>query len=247
MPDASDTPVVLLWDGATTIGRTTARRLRDAGFRPVVYAPDDGVQVTPAPPADTHGDGAAPHDAVPTVDVPADAGAQAVIDRVVEAHGRLDGLVNFFVPTPEADATAVMAYPERLRARVDAASDAIAEHAETGGIINHCFLPSMYAGTALERSLPALKGAVTGVTRTACLDSARDAVRVNTLQTGLIDAPETRAFATDVAEDVDVPTGRWITPREVAEYVTFLLDEGTYITGQTLVLDGGVTSGITGT
>ena len=37
-----------------------------------------------------------------------------------------------------------------------------------------------------------------------------------------------------------IPMRRFADPREVAELVTFLIARGTYVTGQTIVVDGGI-------
>jgi NAD(P)-dependent dehydrogenase (short-subunit alcohol dehydrogenase family) len=41
--------------------------------------------------------------------------------------------------------------------------------------------------------------------------------------------------------------GRWGTPEEVAKFVAFLVVRNGYMTGQAVIMDGGMTAGITGT
>lgn len=92
------------------------------------------------------------------------------------------------------------------------------------------------------------KHAVIGLTRTAALEAAPFGVRVNAIEPGYID---TAMFARVVgsadnqaAAISTIPQGRAGRPEEVAEAIVFLCgDQGTYLTGRTLFLDGGVTAG----
>jgi NAD(P)-dependent dehydrogenase (short-subunit alcohol dehydrogenase family) len=120
------------------------------------------------------------------------------------------------------------------------------DSARPGVIVNHCFLPSMYAGTEIGNYFPMLKGAVTGLTRGLCRRYGKDGIRVNTVMTGLIDMPETRAMASPEVKAAKVPVGRWGTPAEIAKFVAFVALKCTYISGQCLIVDGGLTSGTTG-
>jgi 3-oxoacyl-[acyl-carrier protein] reductase len=92
-----------------------------------------------------------------------------------------------------------------------------------------------------------LKGAVTGVTRTLCRKFGRDGVRVNCVQTGLIDLPEAREFIGPELQAVKVPIGRWGRAEDVAKLVAFLALKNRYMTGQVVIIDGGLTAGLTGT
>ncbi|HEY9889786.1 MAG TPA: glucose 1-dehydrogenase [Candidatus Obscuribacterales bacterium] len=90
------------------------------------------------------------------------------------------------------------------------------------------------------------KGGLGNMTRTLALEYARMGIRVNAIAPG--------ATATDINADwVDhpekeaevnrhIPLGRPGTPAEMAAATAFLVsDEATYITGQTLYIDGGLT------
>ena len=93
----------------------------------------------------------------------------------------------------------------------------------------------------------AAKTGVDGLTRSFAAECAPYGIRVNAISPGWIEtsAEETAAAAGNEGGDWDMPPsllGRMGTPEEIAATAAFLLsDESSYITGQTLVVDGGLT------
>jgi NAD(P)-dependent dehydrogenase (short-subunit alcohol dehydrogenase family) len=87
------------------------------------------------------------------------------------------------------------------------------------------------------------KAAVVAMTRTMALELATDGIRVNAVAPGVT---ETAASATYVDPDPErdraaIAMGRRGTPKEQAGAILFLLsDLSSYITGQTLLVDGGL-------
>jgi NAD(P)-dependent dehydrogenase (short-subunit alcohol dehydrogenase family) len=105
------------------------------------------------------------------------------------------------------------------------------------------------AGLRPGSQLPAYdtsKAALLGLCRHVALEGGRRGIRANVLAPGLIDTPLGRlASAQRPGRDrTPVPLGRHGTAWEVASATAFLLsDESSYITGQTLVVDGGLAMG----
>lgn len=170
-----------------------------------------------------------------------------LVHRGVEAFGKLDAFVNLCVPSKATTRQYLREYPARLLDRALAACEAIADSTPRGSIVNHCFMPAMYAGTCLEQEMPMLKGAITGVTRTLCRKFGKQGIRINTVQTGFIDMPETKSMASAEVLSLKLPAGRWGTPEEVAKFIAFLVIRNGYMTGQAVIMDGGLTAGMTGT
>lgn len=91
----------------------------------------------------------------------------------------------------------------------------------------------------------ASKAALNALTRTAALEFAVSRVLVNAVCPGFVDTDLTRANNTPEQLDAlrsGIPLDRLASPEEVAEAVFFLgSDANTYMTGQTIVVDGGFT------
>jgi glucose 1-dehydrogenase len=87
------------------------------------------------------------------------------------------------------------------------------------------------------------KAAIIHLGRTLAAELAADRINVNVINPGYIDTPGERKFATEeqIAQAArSLPWGRLGTPRDIARAVAFLAsDDADYITGSTLVVDGG--------
>jgi 2-deoxy-D-gluconate 3-dehydrogenase len=94
----------------------------------------------------------------------------------------------------------------------------------------------------------AAKAAIMSMTRSLAMEVAASGVRVNALVPGWIQTDLTAFIRDDTAFEeallADVPMRRWGTAQEIAEGALFLAsDASSFMTGQALVLDGGLTAG----
>ncbi|ABQ67296.1 SDR family NAD(P)-dependent oxidoreductase [Rhizorhabdus wittichii] len=90
----------------------------------------------------------------------------------------------------------------------------------------------------------AAKGAVTAMTRNAAISYADWGVRVNAIHPGLIDTPSLRSRGPEAVQGTldATPLGVMGSPRDVAMAVLYLgSDEARFVTGASLVVDGGYT------
>ncbi len=199
---------------------------------------------------------AASHSAIAiAADVASRADSQAMIERSVEAFGRLDILVNnagishrnrpmLEVSEEELDRV----YAVNVKAIYLAAYWAVPLfRAQGGGVIINT------SSTAGLRPRPGLswynasKGAVNILTKSMALELAPDQIRVNALCPVAGDTPllETFMGKPDSAEArapfiQSIPLGRLSTPEDIANAALYLAsDEASMITGVLLEIDGG--------
>jgi NAD(P)-dependent dehydrogenase (short-subunit alcohol dehydrogenase family) len=92
----------------------------------------------------------------------------------------------------------------------------------------------------------AAKAGLMSLVRTLAVELAGDGVRVNAVAPGAVLTPRVAALMSDerqVESAASIPLGRLATPDDIARAVTFLCsDLASYITGQTLAVDGGATA-----
>ncbi len=115
-----------------------------------------------------------------------------------------------------------------------------------GVIVNNSSMGGLIAFAGIS-PYNASKHAVMGLTRAAALDYAKQGIRINAINPGLIatemmDRLSTGGTPEQLASSI-VPMGRLGQSEEIAAAVVFLCsDAASYMTGQSLVLDGGYTA-----
>jgi NAD(P)-dependent dehydrogenase (short-subunit alcohol dehydrogenase family) len=184
----------------------------------------------------------------------ADVGDPDEVERmfrhILENYGRIDVLVNNAAlanPVAHFLELDVDRWSEVIRSNLTSvflctrlAAHAMVEAHIEGAVIN----VSSFGALRAHRSLTAYdtaKGGIEAFTRAAALDLAPFGIRVNSVAPGPIRTDTTGGTDEDAARrGALVPLGRIGLPSDVADAVAFLASErARFITGQTLVVDGG--------
>jgi pteridine reductase len=170
----------------------------------------------------------------------------AMIDQTLQTFGRLDALVNnasSFFPTPVGDITAE-AWEDligtNLRAPLFLAQAAAPALRKTqGAIVN---IADIHAERPLKNFTvySIAKAGLVGMTRSLARELAPE-VRVNAVAPGPILWPDDASFDELSRQRIisHTPLKREGEPDDIAKAVYFLLVDATYVTGETLSVDGG--------
>jgi gluconate 5-dehydrogenase len=194
-----------------------------------------------------------PQASVQTADVSQEADVIALRDAVLARHGHIDVLVNNAGVDPIFKGIERTGLDEWLHIITVNLTGTFLCCKHLGGamqaggsVIN---ISSVAGHGGLPRSVPycASKGGVEMMTKALALDWAKRGVRVNTLAPGWVDTDLTHEL---LGHDIHgkrlldrTPLGRFATPRDMAGGVVFLAsDASAFMTGQSLVIDGGWTA-----
>ena len=186
-------------------------------------------------------------------DVSKSAEADALVAAAVKAFGGLDILVNNagieyrydFLDTPDDtwEKTIAVDLSGPFFCSRAAGKQMVAQN-RGGRIVN---ISSIHEDVVFQQHAPycAAKGGVRMLMRTIAVELAKYKITCNNIAPGAIFTPIDRDVEAnekmEAALMAEIPLARWGKPEEVAEAVVFLAsDAGAYITGTTLVIDGGM-------
>lgn len=180
---------------------------------------------------------------------------RALVAGAVERFGRVDVLVNnaatnpYFGPLLGVDDGAyAKTFEVNLRGYFEAArlvANHLIERGAGGSIINVASVVGLGAGP-LQGVYAMSKAAVISMTKTLAYELGGNNIRVNAIAPGLV---KTR-FASALVDNPDIvarvvahtPLGRYAAPEEIGGAALFLAsDAASFVTGHTLVVDGGAT------
>ncbi len=118
-----------------------------------------------------------------------------------------------------------------------------------GAIVNMASVTGL-VGSAGAAAYSASKHGVLGLTKSAALETAKNRIRINAICPAVIETPMgQRLFGAPAVHQEVIglhPVGRFGRPSEVAEAVVWMCsDRASFMTGQSLVLDGGFLAGPT--
>ncbi len=172
-------------------------------------------------------------------------------DQIAKNHGRLDILVNNAVLSPwrsieDTDRPLLMkALETNIAGYWYMAMGAVglmkARTPAGGSIINISSIAARRPSVNLAL-YATFKAALDGMTKSFALEFGGDGIRVNSILPGLFETSLADAFTPEQKADAvaKTPLGRLGYPREVGHAVLFLAsDASAYVTGTSLVVDGG--------
>ncbi len=187
--------------------------------------------------------------------------AEALVAAAIDAFGGLDILVNNagifypadFLETPFAEwmrAVEVM-YHGAFHCS-QAAARAMVRRGAGGRIVNISSV-NAFLGAPLSSHYNSAKGAIDQLTRCLAVELAPHGILVNGVAPGFVETPmavvdgvnehETADFQAFYVQRRRIPLARPAAPEEIAEVVVFLASPRcSYITGHTIVVDGGLTA-----
>ncbi len=186
-------------------------------------------------------------------DVSSEADVKVLIEKTIATYGKLDCAFNNAGIDPPSkplheqsveDFDRLMAINVRglflcmkyeIQQMLDQGFGVIVNNSSIGGLTTFPGLSPYHAS----------KFAVMGLTRSAAQDYAKKGIRINAVNPGIIATAMIDRMTADTGGTADlastVPMGRMGQPEEIAETVVFLCsDAASYITGQSLVVDGGI-------
>ena len=249
MADGYANRICLVTGAGKGIGRDIAVRMAEAGGTAVVLDSDAAAaDATVLSIRQAGGRAEAVH-----LDLRRGDALAAAVDRIEAEVGPVDVLVNNaaivldrpFLDTTPAQLRDVMAVnlegPFFLGQRV---ARAMADRRRGGRIVNLASHSGLL-GSSNRAAYAASKGALIALTRVMAIELAPHRITINAVAPGPIESAHTRANhppeRRQAWNDV-VPLGRYGEAAEVSAAVLFLAsDAASYITGQTLAVDGGFT------
>jgi NAD(P)-dependent dehydrogenase (short-subunit alcohol dehydrogenase family) len=175
----------------------------------------------------------------------------ATVGRAKDAFGRLDGIVNcagsvFLKP---AHATSADDWAATIGANLTTAFAVVragARALDDGGVIVLVSSAAARVGFANHEAIAAAKAGVVGLTLSAAATYASRGIRVNAVAPGMTRTPATERIVNGPGGEASCsmhPLGRLGEPKDVASAITWLLDPAqSWVTGQVLGVDGGITA-----
>jgi meso-butanediol dehydrogenase/(S,S)-butanediol dehydrogenase/diacetyl reductase len=244
--------IIIVTGAASGMGRAATELLCNEGA--VVYAADrqqealeQGCKTTGACPS--------------VIDISCSSECDALVTRVVQERGRLDGIINFagvlkrtgILDCTDDEFDFVMNVNVKGCFYLCRAAARVMKKQGFGSIVN---VSSIWSdvGAAGVLAYCASKGAVSQITRSAALDLAGSGVRVNEIRPGETNTPmlASERGRSLTQQEIDeklkqiaatIPEKRLADPHEIAAAALFLLsDASSYMQGSAITVDGGYTA-----
>ncbi len=247
------TDITLITGAGIGIGRATALAFARAGSHVVVtdVLEDAGKSVV----AEITAAGGSAE--FMTLDVRSTEGADAVVAAVEARHGKIDTIVAnagiaHRVPLPQlTDAKWDHTFDIDLKGIYRIVRPALPgmKARKSGSVIALSSIMGVAYGWDEHVHYSAAKAGVVGLVRGLAVELARDGIRVNGVAPGYIRTAQLLSKEHSVGPDADkcgeyIPMGRIGEPEDIADVIIFLASNGArYMTGQVVVVDGGLLVG----
>lgn len=240
--------IAIITGGGDGIGAATARRFSKEGATLILADKDEAnVQAVSAEIVAKGGKAAAIR-----TDISSLKDIQAMLAFAVSTFGPPEILVNnagvgsqkHFLETPLEMLDTMLEV--NLKGTFMCAQEAAREMTKLGrGAIVNVSSHSSLLGSTGRSAYAASKGGIDAMTRVMAVDLAQFGIRVNSIAPGPIDTPRIRKQHNEERSQAwlrAVPLARIGEPQEVASVAAFLAsDDASYVTGQTIAVDGGFT------
>lgn len=250
--------VALVTGGGGGIGRATALRLAQEGAKVAV----NDVNLEAAQNVVDEVKSAGGEAMVAEADVTRMDQVQKMVDQIVKQFGSLDIAVNNAGITRDGLAVRVkdgevkMMSEENWDAVLNvnlkgtffvsqAAAAQMIQQGNGGRIITTSSIGAL--GNVGQANYAASKAGVVGLTKTLALELARYGITVNCVSPGATKTPMTETIPEKLMEGLlnSIPFRRMAEPEEIAALHCFLAsDDASYITGQVIFADGGISVGV---
>jgi 3-oxoacyl-[acyl-carrier protein] reductase len=242
--------VALVTGGSRGIGRAIVARLAGAGAK-VAFVYQSNQEAADALAAELTAQGS--EVLAFKADVSKKAEADQVIEQVTTAFGRLDILVNNAGIT--RDGLLATMTSEQWQQVIDTNLTGVFNFCQAatrtmmsqryGRIINMSSVAADFSNPG-QVNYAASKAGIEGFSRCMATELAKRGVTVNCVAPGFIETDMTVAVVNSFGDKIkqSIPVRRLGKPEDIANAVHFLAsEESSYITGQTLKVDGGLTLG----
>ena len=247
MADKTEKRVAIVTGASRGIGRAIALLLAKQDKHVVLVARNEAKLAEVKAEIEAAGGQAS----VKTADLSDGASVTAMIEGVADDHGRLDILVNNAGITRDnlllrmTDEEFDEVINTNLRSVFLACRAALRPmmRGKFGRIINISSVAGL-AGNPGQANYATAKSGLLGLTKTIAKELASKKITANVVAPGFIATDMTDVLPQSIKDMVKdhTPVGRMGEPEEIAAAVSFLAsDEASYITGQTLAVDGGMT------
>ncbi|HLF18469.1 MAG TPA: 3-oxoacyl-[acyl-carrier-protein] reductase [Candidatus Omnitrophota bacterium] len=175
---------------------------------------------------------------------------QEIVQKIIDKYKRVDILVNnagitkdnLLFRMSDADWDEVMSVNLKGVFNCTKAVLKVMLKAKTGRIINISSIIGII-GNVGQANYAASKAGIIGFTKSIALEMASRGITVNAIAPGYIETDMTAQLKDTTREALlkGIPLGRFGSARDIAGACLFLAsDEANYITGQTIVVDGGM-------